>query len=141
MSIFGMDGYFMKKFISVIERRMPNRTKRLVFISSLAMRLSVNNEVIDEAMLIRLNKELGLANNASSMQLPAYMSDIIWSSMKSHELITSSITKEKLTNARIKRIIKSVLLATPCWLKYDDEKHIAQDVEKLISSRSIVFGV
>lgn len=128
------------KTVSMLDKRLPQRTKRLVFLASLTARLK-GEDNLDSETLHKLNKTMQLATRDSSLLLPAHLNKIIWSSMSAHNSINEIAIQGDWSNTRIRRICQCVLLAMPCWLRYADDSDIARDVERLLKQHTVVFGV
>ena len=117
-----------------IGKLLPNKIKRLVFISSLAATIyDINNDDIET--LHKLNLILNLCNDDGAMLLPVALGNIIWN--HKNNLIVLDINNND-HNLTIKTTISDIINIMPKWLVYSDFDSIKKDVEKLLSIKDIL---
>ena len=117
-----------------IGKLLPNKIKRLVFISSLAATIyDINNDDIET--LHKLNLILNLCNDDGAMLLPVTLGNIIWN--HKNNLIVLDINNND-HNLTIKTTISDIINIMPKWLVYSDFDSIKKDVEKLLSIKDIL---
>ena len=112
-------------FYEVLEAIIPNRTKRLIVISSLCP--IVAKEELNDEYLALLNTQLSLCREEDALKLPITMSQSIWSKVP---VEAEELEKDPAQVAR--RIVTNV----PEWLKYDKDNVILDEVQDLLRFNS-----
>lgn len=139
MTSSGLNRVVMKPIVGFLERHLPNRTKRLIFITSLGARMK-NTETFDNATLHKLNQVMTLSSNESALKLPVQLSRAIWRGKSSYEIFNADV-QETIKAARIKEMAVRAIKAMPAWLRYDRDENIEKDVVQLLSNSPAVLGV
>jgi hypothetical protein len=125
-------------FTCLINWALPNRTKRLLFLTSLASRF-INMSNFNKETMHKLNSLLKLCNNERAMELPIALSNIIWHGKTSMELCHCDVCNVELSKELIKEMTSNILSLVPTWLKYSEDEDIKHDVEILLrNSRMLV---
>ncbi len=119
-------------FCEVLEAVVPNRTKRLIVISSLCPVVSDEPDVSTE-YLTMLNTQLSLCREENALQLPLNMSQAIWKQFIDNE----STLENKDPTYLASRIITYV----PEWLKYDKDAVILDEVQTLLHFNEVYKNV
>jgi len=126
---------FFALFINLVGKSFPERTKRLVLITSLVG--SFGDAVkIDAETLHKLNKIMSLCSTESAMELPIRLSRAIWNGKTSYEIFNDKFTDSTMDGVRIKRIAEYVASTMPKWLCYGDAATIVKDIEQLLANMS-----
>jgi hypothetical protein len=124
---------------AALQSVLPVRSKRMVFLASLAQRLS-NQSHFDKATRQKLNTVMQLAHGEDSLLLPMELSEVIWQGKKGAEIFRFDPAQVPITQENIKEMTQSVLQAMPQWLRYGEEPEIERDVATLFENRKSVFG-
>lgn len=123
-----------------IRRHLPDRTKRLIFISSLIANIKTDKE-FDQKTLHKLNMVMQLASNESALKLPVQLSHAIWHGRDTFEKYNSAIpTDHKPEKTTIADINHRILEAMPPWLRYGDDAVIEKDLCLLFNNTQTVLG-
>lgn len=126
------------RFVSLLDKHLPSRTKRLIFMASFSARLQ-EATVFDNETLYKLNRLLVLSSSDSSLKLPIHLSKAIWNGKTAVDICSDNVCEGQLNKERIKRVAQCVIKAMPAWLRYGDNSKIEQDVERLLDNRSVVL--
>lgn len=112
-------------FYEILETVIPNRTKRLIMISSLCP--VVAKKDLNDEYLALLNTQLSLCREEDALKLPLTMSQSIWSKVpiEDEEI-------EKNPGQVAQRIVTNV----PEWLKYDKDTVILDEIQSLLRFNS-----
>ena len=122
-------------FAHFINKLLPNRIKRLVFLSSLTAIL-VDMKELNNETLHKLNTLLGLCMNDNAMKLPISMRDFIWHHMTPAQVLNTEPIWDKLSTESISTMSSSIIKKMPSWLHYNKDMDIKRDVEYLLHNRS-----
>ena len=127
----------MKKMLSqflcsVFGLIFPERTKRLIVMSSLLGRL-FDRKKLDPATLQKLNETLHICEFQSAMLLPLRYSHTIWN----NEIIDINSNCEKYdSTSKFSFFTKELVDSVPDWLKYNKD-----DMEKDVSQVLLYYPV
>ena len=127
------------RITGMLDRYLPSRTKRLMFLASLSARLK-DSSSLDKATLSRLNEVMSLSasRNEQGMQVPVILSRAIWDGRTVYQLCDDYIAEGKLDPHRVNRIASKVVDASPAWLRYAGKEEIEKDVQTLLDNRSVL---
>lgn len=113
--------------------RVPDRTKRLIALSSLAVVLPPRSELFDQNAMRKLNDLMKLGHEPRALELPVRLTHAIWQDDKRREIVRYVETQAATGDTR--SAAEFVLTLLPEWLKYGQKEAMTQDVEKLIIHR------
>lgn len=139
MTLLGMNGVLRKGFVGLLQEYLPNRTKRLVFLASLAARLK-GSESFDTETLHKLNRIMELGKSDSALKLPYGLSRAIWHGKTSYELLSAEYAESSLDSVRKAEMTARIINAMPNWLRYGPDQDIKVDVGRLLDNKSMVLG-
>lgn len=139
MTLSGMNGAIRKGVVSLLRDHLPNRTKRLVFLASLAARLK-GSDTFDSETLHKLNRVMELGKTDSALKLPYELSRAIWQGKTSYEILDLDFTSSSFNQARKEEMSQRIINAMPSWLRYGSDKDIFVDVNHLLDNKSLVLG-
>ncbi len=127
------------RITGMLDRYLPSRTKRLMFLASLSARLK-DSSSLDGATLSRLNEVMNLSasHNEKGMQVPVILSRAIWDGKTVYQLCDDYVSEGKLDQQRVHRIASKVVDASPSWLHYAGKDVIERDVQTLLDNRSVL---
>ena len=114
---------------ALLDRILPNRTKRLVLISALIGTLKEKEEV-DERYLQILNSRIPLSDNPAAMKLPIKINRAIWP----REIVAAgfkAIQNEDQEEA-IRSFAEKLFHIAPSFLRYTNESAIIDDLAKVL---------
>ena len=109
-------------FYEVLETIIPNRTKRLIMISSLCP--VVAKEELNDEYLTLLNTQLSLCREEEALKFPITISNSIWNNVP--------IKFEDLEKNPT-QVAQNILSNAPEWLKYDNDTVILNEVRNLLT--------
>lgn len=124
MTLSSLKQSLLKPLVSLwvfVWNKMPDRCKRLCFLTSLYARLIGCSED-DTAKLDEMNRSLGLTRDVNALRFPALVAPLIWRSVT---------VNPKIDIERSERYIGTLLKKAPCWLWYADEATIRNDLRQL----------
>ncbi len=139
MNLLRMKGAIKKAVSRFLNKHLPSRTKRLVFLASFAARLK-ESTVLEKETIQKLNKVLTLATTDEALMFPVQLSRVIWHGKTSYEICNEDLSEGSLSSNRIAEVANAIMAAMPEWLRYDDASVIEKDVEVLLVNRNIVLG-
>jgi len=140
MTMSGLSCAIKGCFGNFLEKHLPNRTKRMMFIASLSARLK-GTETFDNITLLKLNQVMALSNTESALKLPVQLSRAIWRGRSSYEIFNADVQKESTQPSRIKDMAVQAAGSMPAWLRYDKNEGIEDDVVLLLNNSKVVLGV
>lgn len=113
---------------------IPERTRRLVFLASLAVYVN-ELETFNNETLRKLNTVMNLCNEDSAMELPIYLSHSIWKGKTAYDIFNDQIEIiQNLDKDRIRDMSVHAANSMPEWLQYGTSTEIIRDVEKLLNN-------
>lgn len=124
--------------LGLLDRHLPARTKRLIFLASLSARLKGSTSFTRDTVH-RLNTVMALASDEASINLPVQLSRVIWHTPPVMQFDAQELGAI-LTQDRLHHLCEEIQQRMPAWLRYSDERSIRHDVEKLLTNRTAVFG-
>lgn len=125
------------RFQGLLDRYIPSRTKRMMFIASLSARLK-DSSGLDATTRKRLNEVMAASHDEAAMQVPALLSRVIWDGRTVYQLCDDNVAEGTLDQTRSRRIASSVVEATPAWLRYAGKDDIEKDVRMLLDNRAAI---
>jgi len=139
-SVSTQPGFVYRAITSCIAFFLPERMKRILFVSSLAAQLSKDQTVPPEA-LSKINELLDLAHDSGSMELGVELSNVIWKDAECSLMCFQMSNEQFIAQERIPYIISIILKATAPWLRYGKENDGAmeKDIRALIDSRATIL--
>lgn len=104
--------------LRLVDRYMPDRTKRLVTLASLWARIT-DAEKIDDHTLRKLNAVMVLSNSDQALRAPMELSQVIWHGKNSDEVINRARLKARLeSNEDLDVVAQEIEQALPSCLNY-----------------------
>lgn len=130
-----ISGVFFRLITGFITHCIPERMKRLIFISSLATQFNHDKTLAPET-ISKLNTIMGLASDCKSLHLGSQLTHVIWADDQCVGLC--QVAKEsEIESKRIPVLVKNICESTKPWLRYRPERMEA-DVSQLIEARGIL---
>jgi len=139
-SVSTQPGFVYRAITSCVSFFLPERMKRILFVSSLAAQLAKDQQMTPEA-LNKINEMLDLAKDAESMELGVELSNVIWKDAECSLMCFQVSTEQVIAQERIPYIISIILKATAPWLRYgkEDDGAMEKDIRALISNRASIL--
>ena len=126
--------------IGTLGKHLPNRTKRIVFLTSLAGRLK-EAFLLDEVVISGINKLFKLASSDAALEFPYDLSKVIWGGKTREDICRSSFNSNITFTFSIASITRCIMEAIPSWLRYGSDKEIESDIELLLENRTATLGL
>lgn len=113
---------------------LPTRSKRLMFLASLAARL-VRDGVFNTETMQKLNGSLQLARSEKALQLPQTVCAIIWDADTSQKIF-SEIHGDYAGDSCLlfedaQQVCRRAVELTPAWLRYGSAEEMMRDASQL----------
>ena len=128
--------------IQFLDRYLPRRTKRLMFLASFFARVKdgqvEGDPTFDDPMLQKLNKLMSLSNSDAALRLPIHLSRAIWRGRTFTDICGTPILDGQITPDLIETASKQIIQAMPVWLRYGRSEDIEKDVKQLLVHRQIL---
>ena len=124
-----------------LERVLSKRTRKLIFLSSLAGYMqNVTNP--DNEMVEKINELFSLTRNPGAMKLPIQMNAKIWSAFdeavleraRVKDCNLSGISETKVSIAQLRIVANQLIDTVPSWLIYGSREAMRQDIYKLLQA-------
>lgn len=115
----------------VLSKVIPDRTKRLVMLSSLYANLC-NKTNFNSNTISKLNKIMALSSDDKALEFPMHISSAIWHGDHGRTILHDSSSQQLSVHDLIEKIISTM----PQWLVYSDKEIVSQDIAKLLANRS-----
>jgi len=141
-----MPSFARRLFHSVLKSTVPNHTKKIIMLSSVAARIRDTTDP-DRDIAAKLNHVLALSNDDDALLLPMQLSRRIWSSPIQINCSTKAESEFKdlndfhlmpLSSTQIRIVSDQIVKNTPDWLRYGSNREMKKDVLKvLMSSRQL----
>lgn len=112
---------------------LPDRTKRMVVISSLTANV-LKLEELDTPTMERLNKAFKLCSLNEAMQLPVLLNSLLWRNKPISGVIRVLMTEDNVCESKITVLTQSVKSVIPVWLRYSDAQ-LHDDVTYFLTHR------
>lgn len=125
----------LRKAWMLVLERLPEHTKRLIFVTSLTASVKRSNN-LDDRTLHKLNEIMELCRTEGAMKLPVAVSQVIWNERVVHD--ATRILKEDQTD-NLSELIARFKEQAPPWLQYDPAA-MESDMKRLNEHRLEVFG-
>lgn len=118
-----MMSVFETGFISAIMNRMPARTKRSIFLTSLYM------ECCERPNLSELNNSLSLVKDIAALDLPAFLHSWLWKGgMDAVGLLKTEVGSRRQDNNH-----EFVVRKAPKWMIYASQQEMSRDIDRLLT--------
>lgn len=118
---------------------LPNRTKRLTFLASIAA-IARHSKEPDEKTIHKLNAMLGLASTGdSALKLPIYVSDLIWTNHQEIDGDLYLLSKCTGSSPFIVESAERVVSSVPEWFLYDEKEAVMADLLDLFTKNEELF--
>lgn len=128
--------------VTLLDRYLPRRTKRLMFLASFFARVKDSqvegDPTFDDPILQKLNKLMSLSNSDAALKLPVHLSKAIWRGRTFTEICGEKILVDQVQPDVLDAAVKQIISAMPKWLKYGRPDDIAKDVKHLLVHRQIL---
>lgn len=115
-------------FQLTMQKKLPRRTKRIIFAAAIAGRLE-NTDTLSPETLSKLNTVLHLSKSEEALKLPVYLNEVIW---RGRSLESLHVLEEIGTD-----IVKWTQETVPFWLRYGRASDMVSDA---IVVRQLVEG-
>ncbi len=115
-------------FCEVLDNVLPNRTKRLIVISSLCPVVAEKSELTDEYLTL-LNTQMSLCREEEALKLPFTMSHSIWKDLSAQEIQSKDQNPDQLAGR--------IMAKLPEWLKYDKEPVILNELQSFLRFNNV----
>lgn len=122
---------------------LPNRIKRLIFLSSFLAYIQGNRNP-DEELVYKLNQLLHLSHNSKSAMVPPLLNERIWAGVVSRDKPVAGtgvvlsrlheIQDYKILTSQARTVSDNIIKNTPNWLKYGSNKQMRSDLVKLLTN-------
>ena len=114
---------FETGFMSAIMNRMPARTKRSIFLTSLYM------ECCERPNLSELNNSLSLVKDIAALDLPAFLHRWLWKGgMDAVGLLKTEVGSRRQDNNH-----ELVVRKAPKWMIYARQQEMSRDIDRLLT--------
>lgn len=115
----------------VLAKVIPDRTKRLVMLSSLYASMC-NKTNFNSNTISKLNKIMALSSDDKALEFPMQLSSAIWHGDQGKTILHDSNAQQ----LSVHDVIEKILNTMPQWLIYSDRESVSQDIAKLLANRS-----
>lgn len=121
---------------------LPNRTKRLIFVSSFLAHIQNCNST-DKSIISKLNTLLHLSGDDKALVLPMQLHERIWGDINIEKILhdkgieVSNIDKiihVQFMSKKIRTLSEDIVKVMPEWLKYDSNTRMKTDLVKLFNN-------
>jgi hypothetical protein len=131
----------LRQFVSSqLNKRLPTKTKRQVFLVSFAALLK-GATTYDQETFSKLNRVLALSESGeSALAVPAILSKVIWNGKTSYEICQEDVMEGSFTSDRITHIVGNILNSMPKWLHYGSTEEIEKDISVILKDRIALLG-
>lgn len=110
-------------FMSAIMNRMPARTKRSIFLTSLYM------ECCERPNLSELNNSLSLVKDIAALDLPAFLHRWLWKGGTD----AVGLLKTEVGSRRQDNNHELVVRKAPKWMIYASQQEMSRDIDRLLT--------
>lgn len=111
----------------VLDAVIPNRTKRLIMLSSLCPVVAEKKDLTNEYIAM-LNSQLSLSREEDALKLPMAMSRSIWNGLPD---------EVHVVNEDPNHVAYRIMAAIPNWLRYDNDNVILDELRNLLWFNSV----
>lgn len=118
-----MMSIFETGFMSAIMNRMPARTKRSIFLTSLYM------ECCERPNLSELNNSLSLVKDIAALDLPAFLHSWLWKGGTD----AVGLLKTEVGSRRQDNNHELVVRKAPKWMIYASQQEMSRDIDRLLT--------
>ena len=118
-----MMSIFETGFMSAIMNRMPARTKRSIFLTSLYM------ECCERPNLSELNNSLSLVKDIAALDLPAFLHRWLWKGGTD----AVGLLKTEVGSIRQDNNHELVVRKAPKWMIYASQQEMSRDIDRLLT--------
>lgn len=128
------------RFLFWLLSKLPNRSKRMVFIVSLTQRFRAQ-EQIDPRTLAKLNSIMAIDTSESSMWMPAQLAQIIWNDQSVKSICNTPTPQYAVLDEHaISQLCEAVVNGQQRCLQYGPAEVIMKDLHALVKGAPL-FGV
>ena len=131
----------LKQFVgNLLDKRLPMKTKRQVFLASFTALLK-GATTYDQETFSKLNRVLALSESGdSALGVSAILSNVIWNGKTSYDVCNEDVTQGTFSADRISQVVANVLSIMPKWLLYGTTEDIEKDVSVILKGQLGLFG-
>lgn len=121
---------------------LPNRTKRLIFVSSFIAHIQVC-EHADRNLIAKINRLLHLSDDDFALFLPMQYHEKIWSKLNVEQLLHdkgfaisnfNQIAEIEYMSPKVRTLCEDIIKLMPEWLKYASNTQMRSDLIKLFKN-------
>lgn len=139
------DVYERSNLMTMLINKLPDKTKRWIFLSSLLALINNKDSISyeDDIELIKhLNDVFNLSAQPGACLFSMHIKNFIWKDtpckikLNNEEVSISELSKRNLSDKEIETVgifIKNII---PSWLRYDSDVSVMNDVQLLIKQMS-----
>lgn len=120
---------------SFLLSKLPKRTRRSILFASLTGYLSGDGDITKVQII---NRELHLAKDPKSLTFPFLLAKKIWAKVPGIEDIKALFRRDDWDVEKVKKVASMILALIPDWLRYDKDKVIRRDIERMVKNHSVV---
>lgn len=125
---------------NMLNKRLPTKTKRQVFLVSFAALLK-GATTYDQETFSKLNRVLALSESGeTALAVPVILSKVIWNGKTPMEVCRENVLEGAFTSDRISQIVSNILNSMPKWLMYGATEDIEKDVGVILKDRIALLG-
>lgn len=124
-------------FAGLARRTMPDYTKRLVVLSTLAALLPSNKSSFDDGAMQKLNALMNLGADPKALAMPVHLTSLIWRGDRHTEIIRC--VNDQCMFDKPSEVAERIHNLVPEWLRYGKDRTLV-DVETLIRHRSQILA-
>lgn len=130
------------KLLTKVLFKLPNRTKRLIFVSSFLAHIQNCNST-DKAIISKLNTLLHLSSDDKALVWPMQLHEKIWGDIKIEKILhdkgieisdIDKIAHVQFMSRKVRLLSEDIVKAMPEWLKYDSNTRMRGDIMKLFNN-------
>lgn len=126
---------FLRLFVSML----PGRTKRMIFMTSLAG-IAKGTDKADQRFMQKVNNLLQLSTfSDGALKLPIHISSIIWSNKQLLEREIHTLTECTEVDERAEQCAKRIVESTPTWLLGPNPNAAIKDILTLFTKSGSPF--
>lgn len=135
-------GFIRRYFNYILKSRLPSKTKRLIYISSILGVIETCKDP-DQRLIAKLNEVFRIAKYQDSFLFPMQINQLIWPEVSNSiidfdgkKIPLKNITQMNLSESELETIGKYFAKKSPPWLTYGSQRLMVADAASLISEVS-----
>lgn len=121
--------HLMKKMLSTtLPFILPSKGKRVVFLTTLFIKISQLKEKDFDTILDAFNEKMAIVKEKGALEFPLWLGDALWKD----KVLEIRVKNHQMEAKELKGLAIRIMNIIPEWSNYDEDERVIADVEQVI---------